>query len=502
MSSSLNNGVLNGLRQIGLRPVAGPTGNLTLTPPGGYPGNGQALANPVYVDSFGARGNGLTDDTAAILAAMNALGPKGIPVGFAPGKAYVISEPLLWQPSAGGLTGQAFNAPPLIGGGQGASAARFGSYKQGITQLIASPSFPSGQFMIDYIGDTGSNNCIAGYEISGLSLQCNSRAAGIRNCNAHTSTVRRLTINQAVTPNPSNTVGNPSGAMNAVASPSTNAYNNRYEDILVYSPGQDGFAFSEGSGSYVMASNCVVGSAGRYGHVAGDGAVLTACASQGAASADFVVYYTTLIGCNNIPWNGGCAGNALLIYGNGTSRQSVILGGQFSGNNNSGHTDANAAMIQLAGSNAINAIIQGTNFKTGSHTSYWLYAGTSVTGNIAILGCNFGTFGTALTTGAYDILSTLSDTFQLIIRDCLGLNPFGSQTVSVPSSGTAAAALPFDAVYYVTAASGGSVAIAISGGPTVTIPASALCPVFIPAGQAPTPTYGAGNAPAWVVEGN
>jgi hypothetical protein len=439
-------------------------------------------------------------DYANIMAAMAAAGPSGGAVLFAPG-TYYIDNPLLWQPPAGGLTGQAFNAPALLGAGQGASAARFGSQKQGATQILAVSSFPSGQFMIDYIGDTGSNNCIAGYEISGLSLQCNSRAAGIRNCNAHTSLVRRLTINQPVTPNPSNTVGNPSGAMNAVASPSTNAYNNRYEDILVYNPGQDGFAFSEGSGSYIMASNCVASGAGRYGHVASDGAVLTACASQGAASSDFVVYHASLIGCNNIPWNGGCAGNALLIYGNGTGRQSVISGCQFSGNNNSGHTGANAAMVQFAGSNVINTVIQGCAFLTGSHTSYWLYVGTNVTGNLEILGCNFSTFGTALINGVYDILSTLSSAFQLVIRDCAGLNPFGSQAVPVPASGTAVAALPFDAVYYVTGGSDGLTSIAVSGGPAVgPIPASALVPVLVPAGQAPTPTYT--NAPTWVVEGN
>lgn len=90
---------------------------------------------------------------------------------------------------------------------------------------------------------------------------------------------------------------------------------------------------------------------------------------------------------------------------------------------------------------------------------------------------------------------------RTIIRSVKGFNPVGVVTPSVPASGTAVAAAGYDRTFYVTAASGGATTMAISGGPSIMIPASAVVPVRIPAGLPVTPTYGAGNAPAWAVEG-
>ncbi len=455
---------------------------------------------PVFnVMTYGATGNGTTDDTAAIQAAMNAAGPTGGTVSFPPGN-YLVSSTLLWKPAAGGLTNQAFYAPSLIGAGQGATAPRFGTYSQGATQITASSSFTTGEFLIDYIGDTGANNCIAGYEISGLSLQCSSRAAGLRNCNAHSSVIRRITINSAATPSPANTIGSPAGAMSAVASPTTNAWNNHYEDIMAFGAAQDGFYLFEGSGSYVMAGNCVAGNAGRYGFNAGDGSVLTGCSSQAAVTADFQVWYSTLIGCNNEPWiSGGCKGNALFFTGN-NNRQANVIGGTFNGNSNASVTGEAAALINFpAGGETFDVVMTGVNFKTGSHTSYWLYsAGTGALGKFQLNGCSFNTAGGALVTGTYNILTALSGTFQAAFKNCPGLNPFGTQTVAVPLTTVATAGLPFDSTYYITAGST-SCTVAISGGPTITIPGSALATVRVPAGQTLTPVYT--NAPTWVVEG-
>lgn len=84
-------------------------------------------------------------------------------------------------------------------------------------------------------------------------------------------------------------------------------------------------------------------------------------------------------------------------------------------------------------------------------------------------------------------------------RSLVGVNPVGAVTVTVPSSGTAVTAQPYDRTFYVTAASSGTTTLAIGGGPTVTVPPAACVPVGVPAGATLTPTYT--TAPTWVVEG-
>ena len=85
------------------------------------------------------------------------------------------------------------------------------------------------------------------------------------------------------------------------------------------------------------------------------------------------------------------------------------------------------------------------------------------------------------------------------VRNCPGINPVGVVTVAVPASGAAVAAAGYDRTFYVTASTT-SVTLAIQNGPTITVPASACVPVFVPAGKTLTPTYT--TAPTWVVEGN
>lgn len=89
-----------------------------------------------------------------------------------------------------------------------------------------------------------------------------------------------------------------------------------------------------------------------------------------------------------------------------------------------------------------------------------------------------------------------------ITNGCLsgnpGFNPVGIVTVAVPASGTAVTSSPYDRTFYVTNGTASST-FAISGGPTITLPASAVGTIRVPAGQTLTPTYSV--APTWVVEG-
>lgn len=132
------------------------------------------------------------------------------------------------------------------------------------------------------------------------------------------------------------------------------------------------------------------------------------------------------------------------------------------------------------------------NITSGTAAQYGilLYAAT----NTLVSDNNLtGMSGSSLT--PISVLSTATGT---IVRDNLGFNPVGVKTVSVPSSGSATTAQIYDQTFYITASTGTTTA-QISNGPTITIPASSLAAIRVPAGQTLKPTYT--NAPTWAVEG-
>lgn len=81
-----------------------------------------------------------------------------------------------------------------------------------------------------------------------------------------------------------------------------------------------------------------------------------------------------------------------------------------------------------------------------------------------------------------------------------GYNPFGSQSVSVPISGSATSGSPFERYFTITASASSSCTVNVSNGSTVTIPAASVVTVFVPPSATVTPTYT--NAPTWTVYGN
>jgi len=80
--------------------------------------------------------------------------------------------------------------------------------------------------------------------------------------------------------------------------------------------------------------------------------------------------------------------------------------------------------------------------------------------------------------------------------------PRGGQVPSVPSSGTAVSPAGNDRWFYITASSSGTTSVSVSGATaaSITIPAGACVPVFVPAGSTLTPTYT--SVPTWVVFAN
>ena len=190
----------------------------------------------------------------------------------------------------------------------------------------------------------------------------------------------------------------------------------------------------------------------------------------------------------------------------GTGTQINFTGCTFSGNG-SGATGTN---YDLNNSGTAQGTVRDCHFL--SETGVTVAAGPGVQKTV-----NIASGGTALNFEHCDFRGTLaagsylSNTFTNqphIFRYCANINPWGSTSVSVPASGSATSALHYDAMFYVTAASGGSVSIVRNsnsqgggGGPSVTIPASGTMAVFVPAATNITPTYGAGNAPTWAVDG-
>ena len=85
------------------------------------------------------------------------------------------------------------------------------------------------------------------------------------------------------------------------------------------------------------------------------------------------------------------------------------------------------------------------------------------------------------------------------VRNCTPYNPVGEVAVSVPASGGSTTPLSHDAAFYVTASSSASCTATLTGS-AITIPAGALVPLFVPAGNTLTLTYD--QAPTWKVNGH
>jgi hypothetical protein len=249
--------------------------------------------------------------------------------------------------------------------------------------------------------------------------------------------------------------------------------------------------------------HCASVQPGRYGFNCGPLTTLAYCDSQTAQTANYYVIGTTMIGCteyfpaaknsvrtnqDNAPWPAN------------PPAPTLFTGCAFQGTNTGSLSEADGSVIKMEWIGQ-HLIFSGCSFTGGTGTTDWLYVAASNTNSAQALfsGCQFGAFNSAPGTAQYNLNGSGA---VVKFKDCAGLNPFGTTAVSVPATTVATGTLPFDAVFYVTGAAGGSCTIAVSGGPTVTVPASTLVPVLVPAGCTVTPTYGAGNAPTWAVEGN
>lgn len=196
---------------------------------------------------------------------------------------------------------------------------------------------------------------------------------------------------------------------------------------------------------------------------------------------------------NVIIWGSGYSG--LALYGESLydtiNVTNVVLNkvGQRAGGFSNNH-----AAVQVPGGSAFLKNVTCADASLNA-PGYALSCGASGTvGTVEVDGLNCSNVGTAF------LLLTRVPAY-LKLSNCEGFNPVGLVTVAVPASATAVAAASYDRTFYITAGTD-PVTCAIANGPTIKVPASACVPVFVPAGKTLTPTYTATHPPTWVVEGN
>jgi hypothetical protein len=396
-----------------------------LTNPG-YASATQVAAgpNPYYPESFGAKGDGVTDDAPAILAAMAAAGPTGGTVNLTLGKNYLINAPLKYDKSAATTP---VLAPSLIGApGLPGSSSDIGNY--GTVQITCGPSFPVGEFVIDYIGPVQTSAspplAMTGFTIQGLALRCASKGAGIRVVQEEDATIRDCVVTNTATPAPANNTGSPKAAINLVP-PTTGysfQYNNRVVNCYVFLAARDGFYCSEGFASSVTLDRCSSVQAGRYGFNCGPQTELLYCDSQTSVTASYYVIGTTMIGCteyfasqgnsvrtnlDNTPWSAN------------PPAPTVFIGCSFQGTSTGSLSEANGSVINMQWVGQ-HIIFSGCSFVGGSGTTDWVYVNGSNTSSAQALfsGCQFGAFYSAPATHLYNLNGSGA---SLSFQGCTGI---------------------------------------------------------------------------------
>lgn len=160
--------------------------------------------------------------------------------------------------------------------------------------------------------------------------------------------------------------------------------------------------------------------------------------------------------------------------------------------------------------------VVGNSIVSASTTLYGIgvIGGASTVSNISIVGNNVR----ATTTAAFAITSAVTNGLVAdnnvggsaaafagttgaawVIKNNLGYNPVGVVTVAVPATTQSVTAVQYDRTFYVTNGTA-ALTIAIQNGPSIVIPASALGTYRLPAGKTATYTYASGT-PTQVVEG-
>ena len=212
-----------------------------------------------------------------------------------------------------------------------------------------------------------------------------------------------------------------------------------------------------------------------------------------------------LIDSNNVTVTAN-DGISVTSVSSGSITNNRIYSSNSIGNSGSAINDNGATSLTINGNNCDG--ISGNGFAYGLNLTGSFH---SVTGNAFRGGCFNGYTGTVTNTeiadnffGVYNNALAAGMGAGGIMRSNRGINPVGLQSVAVPASGTAVAATYYDRLFYVTASTS-TVAVDITDAKgtsqsVATIPASGFGVVMVPASSSMTPTYTV--APTWTVFGN
>lgn len=421
--------------------------------PTNFVGNGQ-----YNVKAYGAKGNGTTDDTAAIQAAIDAIGNTGGTVFFPPG-VYLISEPLTYNSYSSNYS---YPAPNLIGSpGRAGPSLDFATdeteWETTCSHMLkASDTFPTGEFMIDWIGSNAQDRSICGFRISGFVLNCNGRAAGMRVINPFSASIADIVIdNEPATPNPAfepekrDGTGdlNSTGALTMLGVPTQNSFYNTIERVYIREAAQDGMHLASGSGSYDLVNMCCVNNSGRYGYNIETKAHVFNSLAQANAEDSTANGADWKLGQYNVMIVGGGSFSGKPIYGNGLRITGGANGNQkaigmtlYGGENPENNMAANAcAAIQVTGA-LMNFEMVGCHIFSGvnTFTSHFIYVSASASGSVSATACQFSTAQGSALTGAK--ISANGKDSLLHISNCDGLNPEG-----LIQKGNITGAVTFDA---------------------------------------------------------
>lgn len=491
----------------------------------------------VDVKDYGAIGDGTTDDTAAVQAALAAL-PSSGGIVFLPPGSYLISQSLVLH--AGTV---------LMGSGM---------Y---VTILRAANALDT--YIVTNYAQTVSGGNDAGIELRELTFDLNGTNQSATNCPAFTHTTDLLWQRVRVI--------NPYGFAGLVTGTSADrfTFNVRPKmldciidgtgqvttnDLFDFGCGTDGFMGNcwAGNGNGLSVANCqnfiingviATNMSANVPGISFEGVVdstMTNCISYNNAGPGFEMTQWSEDGntlqCKNITFQ-NC-----LSYGNGytgfllhdsTNDNTLpcigltldncvaaynqnsgfyisgvvgctITGGQLIGNAQSGGGATACQFIAQSGASTpagnVNIVVNGLQiFDPQSSPTQTAGIYFEQASNVLIEGCQMAQMGSGLAI-RNDLLGHAPTSTNIVIKGNPGYNPVGSVSVSVPASGAATVAQPVDTTFYVTANASGTTTLAVSGGPTVTVPAGACVPVLVPATRTLTPTYT--SAPTWVVYGN
>lgn len=427
---------------------------------------------------------------------MNAAGPTGATVFF-PCGAYLVSAPLKWD-KTNAVTPQF--APSLVGApGYGGPTADVSATVAPVS-LVASPTFPIGEFMIDYIGPTMAASlpqlCLTSFVIQGLVLECAQRAAGLRLVQEEFFIGRGITINRAAAPAPANNTGSPKAAFNLVIPTASfgGSYNNRLERCAAILAAQDSYYCSEGFTSSVLLDHCVSLQPGRYGFNCGPATILRGCDSETAGTAEYYVIGTIMDHCTIDVFAG--SGNAIRINSDNQpwpanpNLATQFIGCAFVGTNTAALTEANGAMVYVTWESAHITFV-GCAFEAGTGTTDWVYVDSrnGAACQCDFVGCQFGLYGGAPLTAKYNLNGAPASILRF--KDTRGFNPAGPLAAPAVPATTVALANPFpyDCTVFVA---GGTVTVIAVGGTATGLTSGSI---RVPAGQTITLTYTV--APTW-----